>query len=128
VATNGFTKFLKITDVDETKTTDANTSGQVVEQIKMFELSVSQIFFSFIHRKCELMTIFISKLSTLIVETEQLKNIKFNIGYLQIDNQAESEPVYPVLLKPRDLFYNTNEDQIVFGLKETNKEKLEREA
>ena len=74
------------------------------------------------------MTIFISKLSTLIVETEQLKNIKFNIGYLQIDNQAESEPVYPVLLKPRDLFYNTNEDQIVFGLKETEKEKREREA
>ena len=87
------------------------------------------MFFSFIHRKCELMTIFISKLSNQIVETELVKSIKFSIGYLQIDNQAESEPVYPVLLKPRDLYFDTDEDQIVLRIKkETEKEKLEREA
>ena len=63
VATNGYTKFLKITDVEETTTPEGNTSGQISEQkMKIFELSVSQIFFSFIHKKCELMTIFISKL------------------------------------------------------------------
>jgi hypothetical protein len=98
-------------------------------KMKMVELSISSITLSFIHRRCELMTIFISKMHTHITETEQLKNIKFSIGYLQIDNQAESDPVYPILLKPRDLDYNVSQDKIILKLKrETDNERKEREA
>jgi len=97
--------------------------------MKIVELSISQVFVSFIHKKSELMTIFVSKLHTHIAETEQVKNIRFSIGYLQIDNQTESEPVYPVLLKPRDLHYNSTDESIVLRLKEeTEKERQEREA
>ena len=52
------------------------------------------------------MTIFVSNLHAHVQETELLKTIKFTIGYLQMDNQTESEPIYPVILKPRDLDYN----------------------
>lgn len=100
VVTNGYTKFLKITDVDENKPKgrersregDSSTSlmnyslannDHVLEvKMKIIDLSISQVIFSFIHKKCELMTIFISKLHTHITETEEVKNIKFSIGYL----------------------------------------------
>ena len=54
--------------------------------MKILDISVSKIVLSFIHKKCELMTVFISKLFTIITENREYKNIKFSIGYLQIDN------------------------------------------
>ena len=54
--------------------------------MKILDISVSKIVLSFIHKKCELMTIFVSKLFTNITETKEYKNVKFSIGYLQIDN------------------------------------------
>jgi hypothetical protein len=75
------------------------------------------------------MTIFVSNLHAHVQETELLKTIKFTIGYLQMDNQTESEPIYPVILKPRDLDYNSEMNQIILRLKdETERERLERES
>ena len=74
--------------------------------MNMIEISVQSILVSLIHKRCELMTIFVSNLHAHVQETELLKTIKFTIGYLQMDNQTESEPIYPVILKPRDLDYN----------------------
>ena len=90
--TNGYTKFLKITDSDEEnkiakkKESAINYSTGLKDNLEikmnMVELVINQITLSFIHQKCELFTIFISKMHTHITETEELKNIKFSIGYL----------------------------------------------
>jgi hypothetical protein len=48
----------------------ANDDHVLEVKMKIIELSVSQVFFSFIHKKCELMTVFVSKLHTHITETE----------------------------------------------------------
>ena len=46
--------------------------------------------------------------STSTSENEEVKTIKFSIGYLQIDNQSEADPVYPVLLKPKYLDWDSS--------------------
>jgi len=126
VVTNGFTKFLEITDVaDQTKEQmqdmDASNNtfnvinsadSQIEAKMKMVDLSIQNIVLSVIHKRSELMTIFVNKLNMHITETERLKQIKFSIGYLQIDNQSEQDPVYPVMLSPRDLYYNPENDTI----------------
>lgn len=46
-----------------------------------------------------------------------------------MDNQTESEPIYPVILKPRDLDYNNEMNQIILRRQdETEAERLERES
>lgn len=80
--------------------------GEYEIKVKMLDLSINSITLSFIHRKSELMTVYMSKLNSHIVDTEDSKTIKFSIGYLQLDNQSETDPVYPVLLKPKILEYS----------------------
>jgi len=96
--------------------------------MKILDVSISKVVLSFIHKKCELMTIFVSKLFTNITETKDYKNIKFSIGYLQIDNQAEHDPIYPILLKPRDFYYNIENDTISLKIMdEGERERQERD-
>jgi hypothetical protein len=88
VTTNGLTKFLKVEDELEDKIVPVPVS--LVGQSSMLEVSINQICLSFIHQKCELISVFLSKFmyveSTQTTETEEVKTVKFSIGYLQIDN------------------------------------------
>ncbi len=36
-----------------------------------------------------------------IVDSQRDKKVEFKIGYIQIDNQSENDPIYPVLMKPK---------------------------
>jgi len=50
------------------------------------DVLLDQVCLSFIHKKRELLTIFISKIQAILEDTEQTVTTKFNVGYLQIDN------------------------------------------
>lgn len=89
------------------------------------EVLLDQVCMSFIHKKRELLTVFISKIQAILEDTEQTVTTKFNIGYLQIDNQSENEPAYSVMMKPRDLCFT--DGKIDVKLTETEKERQERE-
>lgn len=89
------------------------------------DVLLDQVCLSFIHKKRELLTIFISKIQAILEDTEQTVTTKFNVGYLQIDNQSENEPTYLVMMKPRDLYFKDGEIQV--KLAETEKERQERE-
>ena len=94
VATNGFTKFLRISDELESYSMQDDPSNKSMlsldhkeeheaeKTMKMVELNVSAITISFIHKRNELMTFFMSKLHMHMTATEELNNIKFSIGYL----------------------------------------------
>ena len=83
-----------------------NSANEIEAKMRMVDLSINKIVLSVIHRKCELLTVFVNKLNMHVTETEKQKQIKFSAGYLQIDNQSEQDPVYPVMICPRDLYYN----------------------
>lgn len=97
VTTNGRSKILKLTDIVEgdaviqkvekphslTKYLSALTSGI---RRSTLTLSMHEICFSFIHKKRELATAFFSRVHAAVVETEEELRVKFNIGYLQVDN------------------------------------------
>jgi hypothetical protein len=70
------------------------------------------------------MTFFFSKIQTFIEETAESTNIKFDIGYFQVDNQSEPEPAMAVVVRPRDLYYENGEIQ--FRLE--NESQAEKEA
>lgn len=79
-----------------------------------------------IHRKKELITFFLSKISADVEETEEKTAIKFALSYMQMDNQSEAEPSMAVVIRPRDLYYTEN--GIEFKLeRESEKEAKERE-
>jgi hypothetical protein len=58
---------------------------------------------SLIHKKNELITIFISNIKAEIEETFKNTMMKFQIGYMQVDNQNQSETGFAVIIRPRDL-------------------------
>ena len=121
IITNGFSKILKIQDYvdDEHEVVPHFQSPHDLHkylnpafqyrnqalQTSTVSLSVNQMCMSFIHKKRELLTVFISKIQTTLQDSEAQTQVKFDIGYLQIDNQSENEPTYSVLMKPRDLFF-----------------------
>jgi len=48
-----------------------------------------------------------------VKDTEKDTKSEFEIGYIQIDNQSEHDPIYPVILKPKYLkpeFITDDED------------------
>ena len=67
---------------------------------------------SLVHLKKELATFFISGLSTSLTENQNSLQIDFNIGFIQIDNQYENTPAYPVMLKPKDMFFDGKQVQV----------------
>ncbi len=58
---------------------------------------------SLIHKKNELITIFISNIKAEIEETFKNTMMKFQVGYMQVDNQNQSETGFAVIIRPRDL-------------------------
>ena len=115
IDTNGFTKFLKISDVLEEEHEQAETRADKLEssvapvqeiRIKMVDLQICELTLSLIHRKSELLTLFVSKLQAHVTDTQETQTVKFSVGYLQLDNQSETDPAYPVLLKPKILEYD----------------------
>lgn len=79
-----------------------------------------------VHRKKELITFFVSNISADLEETDERTTVKFDVRYIQMDNQSEAEPSMAVLIRPRDLYYTKN--GIEFKLeRETEKEAKERE-
>lgn len=125
VYTNGFTKILKIID-QENEWRELEQLGRsenrgynlfnynLPSQLKKFEenivsklveINLRSICLSFIYRKNELMTLYIQDVAVNLEDTEFKSNIKFNIGYMQIDNQSELQPAMAVIIRPRDLFH-----------------------
>jgi hypothetical protein len=94
-------------------------------KLSRLNLSVNELCMSFIHKKRELATLFFSKVQVALLETEEELRVKFNIGYLQVDNQSEGTPTYAVMLKPRDMYYQ--DGLIKVSMEETETEKQERE-
>jgi len=64
IATNGFTKFLKVIDVLEDGSELPLVKKESEEEIKMkiWEINVCSVTASFVHCYSELMTIFMSKI------------------------------------------------------------------
>lgn len=90
------------------------------------ELRIQSLCFSMVHRRKELITFFVSHVSADVEETDERTTVKFDLRYIQMDNQSEAEPSMAVLIRPRDLYYTRN--GIEFKLeRETEKEAKERE-
>lgn len=51
----------------------------------------------------ELLTFYLKGIEAIIGKTQKQTDLVFNMMSIQIDNQSEMDPVYPVLLKPTDL-------------------------
>lgn len=95
ITTNGFSKILKIQDYIDDHDHEVvphfesrhdlhkylNPSFQAL-QMSTVSLSVNQMCMSFIHKKRELLTVFISKIKTILQDSEAQTKVKFNIGYL----------------------------------------------
>jgi len=93
---------------------------------KLMELRIQSLCFSMVHRRKELITLFVSGVSADVEETDERTTVKFDLRYTQMDNQSEAEPSMAVLIRPRDLYYTRN--GIEFKLeRETEKEAKERE-
>ena len=93
---------------------------------KLMEIRIESVCFSMVHRKKELITFFASSISADLEETDERTTVKFDVRYVQMDNQSEAEPSMAVLIRPRDLYYTKN--GIEFKLeRETEKEAKERE-
>ena len=58
---------------------------------------------------------FMSKLFTKVEQNEEITSTVFQIGYFQVDNQSEADPIYPVLLKPNILDYDAQKDKIILN-------------
>ena len=93
---------------------------------KIGELRMQSICMSLIHRKRELMTIFTSGVLAEIEDNDDASKLKFSIGYIQIDNQSEAEPAMAVVIRPRDLYYESGKIEVRLE-RETAKEREERE-
>lgn len=78
VITDGCSKILKITDAgDDQEEEEASTEqhqilpeAQPEIKIKILEMNVNSITLSFVHKACELMTIFMNRLHAHITESE----------------------------------------------------------
>jgi hypothetical protein len=64
---------------------------------------MKNVCISLIHKKNELITIFISNIKAEIEETFKNTMMKFQVGYMQVDNQNQSETGFAVIIRPRDL-------------------------
>ena len=64
---------------------------------------MKNICISLIHKKNELITIFISNIKAEIEEKFKNTMMKFQVGYMQVDNQNQSETGFAVIIRPRDL-------------------------
>ena len=42
-------------------------------------------------------------ISAKVIDTKKSIEVGFDIGYIQIDNQSEPDPIFPVMLKPKYL-------------------------
>lgn len=117
VETNGYTKFLKISDKleEERPVRGLEAEHQLSKylmpvdseiKLRLFKIYIDQLCLSVMHRKKELMTCFIAKVQQVVEETKDALLVKFHVGYLQVDNQSDPLPSYPVMLKPREMWYD----------------------
>ena len=72
---------------------------------KLMEIRIESVCFSMVHRKKELITFLASSISADLEETDERTTVKFDVRYIQMDNQSEAEPSMAVLIRPRDLYY-----------------------
>ena len=76
----------------------SNNSGGTDQLIK-FDLTIPQINFSLVTKKCELLTMYMKGIYAKIESTTMKTKVNFNLKEFQIDNQSELDPIYPVMLK-----------------------------
>eukprot|EP00347_Sterkiella_histriomuscorum_P000566 403375355 len=105
--TNGYTKVIRFSDIDNTHITATNQEdkGNIVDenlsQMAIYEFNLKQLNLSLIGENKELMIIYFQRIQAKVVDTEIDTKSEFEIGYLQIDNQSQNDPIYPVMLKPK---------------------------
>ena len=63
---------------------------------------MSQINLSIISKSTELLTIYLKEIKVKIEQSKDQLKCEFAIQSFQIDNQSESDPIYPVMLKVRE--------------------------
>lgn len=105
--TDGYTKILRFTDKENHHSSlQINAQDEIDENTRsmsLYEIYVRQISISLISVKKELLTVYFQKIVSRIVDTDIDTKCEFELGYLQIDNQSENDPIFPVLLKPKYL-------------------------
>ena len=72
------------------------------KQLK-FRTFIKMVNISFCSPGKELLTFYLKGIEAIIGKTQKQTDLVFNMMSIQIDNQSEMDPVYPVLLKPTDL-------------------------
>ena len=45
--------------------------------------------------------LYLKGITTKMEDTERGRSFNFKISYLQLDNQSENDPIYPVIVKPK---------------------------
>ena len=58
----------------------------------------------------EIFVLYLQGIYGKVIDTEKDTKSEFKIGYVQIDNQSENDPIYPVLLKPKYIKPDTASD------------------
>jgi hypothetical protein len=61
-------------------------------------------------------------------DNQDSQSLNFSIGYMQIDNQSEPEPIFPVMIRPRELYYINGTIQVKLkdqDKKDTDNHKIE---
>jgi len=103
VLTNGYTKILRVQDIppmseeEETKEIEPSKQTSVEVQIAMVNQSI-------VETGKELLTLYLEGISAKIEKSPKDLKVSMVLASLQVDNQTETYPLYPVILKP--VFYN----------------------
>ena len=69
----------------------------------MYEINIKSLSLSIIGESKELLVFQLQRISAKLHDTEIDTKTEFEIKYLQIDNQTENDPIYPVMMKPKYL-------------------------
>ena len=137
VHTDGFTKILTIADKEDVERKEQLKRKALADEMlfllptdskmkmRILKLNLEKVCISVIHRKQELLAWFLSRVQAVVEESQDFRIIKFSVGYLQIDNQADPLPAYAVILKPREMCFE--DGQIKIQHEETEKEQQMRE-
>jgi len=89
-------------DIDDTMTISVvdETEDPDIEQVHV-SLDLPSITMSFIHAGHEVFTTTLSKLQAFILQKSDEIIYEMSLDRMQIDNQSQQEPIFPVVLKPR---------------------------
>jgi len=104
VLTNGYTKILRIQDLPpisrDGKKIDEETKEIDPLRHITFELQLAMVNLSIVETGKELLTLYLEGISARIDKTPRDLKLTVWLANMQIDNQTETFPLYPVIFKP----------------------------